>query len=152
MMIKRTTYHLIVSIFLRNYVPLKQSENTNIIPFLANTGCFNTLAPPFHSQTGHLYIPKLYVFRTLYQFPITMQVFRTIAQFTFFQSHGLCVKVEHIFMNNFSLYFWGGFPKMATKSSIIALDSYIIPHFKANISCYASVLQQHLFHKPVLCE
>ena len=26
-------------------------------------------------------------------------------------------QVEHIFMNNFWLYFWAGFPKMAIKSS-----------------------------------
>ena len=81
-----------------------------------------------------------------------MQVFRTIAQFTFFRSHGLCVKVEDIFMNNFRLYFWGGFPKMAIKSSIIALETYIIPHFKAKMPWHASVSRQRLFHKPVLCE
>ena len=78
---------------------------------------------------------------TLHQFQITMQVFRTIAQLTNFRSHGLCVKVEHIFMNNFRLYFWGGFPKKATKSSIIDLDSYTILHFNANMSWYASVSQ-----------
>ena len=33
----------------------------------------------------------------------------------------------------------------------IGLDSYIIPHFKANMSWHA-VTQQHLFHKRVLCE
>ena len=89
---------------------------------------------------------------TLYQFQITMQVFRIIAQFTYFRSHGLCVKVEHIFMNNFRLYFWGGFPKIAIQSSIIELDSYIIPHFQANMSWHAPVTQQCLFHKRVLCE
>ena len=89
---------------------------------------------------------------TLHQFQITMQVFRTIAQLTNFRSHGLCVKVEHIFMNNFRLYFWGGFPKMAIKSSIIGLGTYIIPHFKANMFWYASVSRQSVFHKRVLCE
>ena len=63
-----------------------------------------------------------------------------------------CVKVEHIFMNIFWLYFWGDFPKMAMESSIIGLHSYIIPHFKANMSWYASVSQQRLFLKRVLCE
>ena len=62
-----------------------------------------------------------------------MQVFRTIAQFTYFRLYGLCVKVEHIFMHIFWLYFWGNFLKMAMKSSIIGLDSYIIPHFKVNM-------------------
>ena len=62
-----------------------------------------------------------------------MQVFKTIVQLTYFRSYGLCVKVEHIFMNNF----WGGFPKIAMKSSIIDLDSYTIPNFKefVNIWC-----------------
>ena len=113
---------------------------------------FQYLSPPFRSQTGQWYICKLYIFRTLYQFQITMQVFRAIAQFTYFRSYGLCVKVEPIFMNIFWLYFWGDFPKMAMKSSIIGLDIYIIPHFKANMSWYASVSQQRLFHKRVLWE
>ena len=47
---------------------------------------------------------------------------------------------------------WGDFPKMAMKSPIIGLDSYIIPHFKANMSWYASVSQQSLFYKHVPCE
>ena len=119
---------------------------------LINYRVFQYLSPPFHSQTGQWYIWKLYIFRTLYQFQITMQVFRAIAQFTYFRSYGLCVKVKPIFTNIFWLYFWGDFPKMAMKSSIIGLDSYIIPHFKANMSWYASVSQQHLFYKRVLCE
>ena len=61
-------------------------------------------------------------------------------------------QVEHIFMNNFWLYFWGGFPKMAIKSSIIGLDSYTIPHFNANMSWHASVSRQPVFHKLVLCK
>ena len=113
---------------------------------------FRYLRPPLHSRSGHWYIWKLYVFRTLYQFQITMQVFRTIAQLTYFRYHGLCVKAEGIFMNNFRLYFWGGFPKMAIKSSIIGLGTYIIPHFKANMFWYASVSRQSVFHKRVLCE
>ena len=32
---------------------------------------FQYLRPPFHSQTGHRYIPKLHILTTLYQFPIT---------------------------------------------------------------------------------
>ena len=37
---------------------------------------FRYISPPFHSQTGHCYIPKLLcISRTLYQFPITMHVF-----------------------------------------------------------------------------
>ena len=31
--------------------------------------------------------------------------FSTIAQFIFFRSHGLGIKIEHIFVNNFGLYF-----------------------------------------------
>ena len=68
-----------------------------------------------------------------------MQVFMTIALLTYFRSHVLCVKVEHIFMNDFSLYFWGDFSKMPMKSSIVGLDPYIIPHFKANMSWHALV-------------
>ena len=49
----------------------------------------------------HMKTIYLYIFRTLYQFQITMQVFRAIAQFTYFRSYGLCVKVEPIFMNIF---------------------------------------------------
>ena len=113
---------------------------------------FQYLSPPFHSQIGQWYIWKLYIFRILYQFQITMQVFRAIAQFTYFRSYGLCVKVKPIFTNIFWLYFWGDFPKMAMKSSIIGLDAYIIPHFKANMSWYASVSQKRLFHKRVMCE
>ena len=47
------------------------------------------LRPPFPHQTRHRYIPKLYIFMTLYQFQITMQVFMTIALLTYFWSHGL---------------------------------------------------------------
>merc|ERR1711923_1755 len=92
------------------------------------------IPPPLHSQTRHRYIPKLYIFMLLYRFQIIMQVFMTIALLTYFRSHVLCVKVERIFMNDFSLYFWGDFPKMPTKSSIVGSDPYIIPHFKANMS------------------
>ena len=86
-----------------------------IVPYkiCSYTGCFNTLVSP---STAKLMV---HIFRTLYQFQITMQVFRPIAQFTYFGSYGLCVKVEHIFMNIFWLYFWGDFPKMAMESSII---------------------------------
>ena len=100
---------------------------------------FRYLRPPLHRQTRHRHIPKLYIFMTLYQFQITMQVFMTISLLTYFRSHVLCVKVEHIFMNDFSLYFWGDFPKMPIKSSIIGLDPYIIHNFKANMSWYASL-------------
>ena len=75
----------------------------------------------------------------LNRFQITMQVFMTIALMTYFRSHVLCVKVEYIFMNNFSLYFLGDFPKMPMKSSIVGSDPYIIPHFKANMSWHALV-------------
>ena len=45
---------------------------------------------------------KNYMFsEPLYQFQITMQVLRAIAQFTYFRSYGLSVKVEHIFMDIF---------------------------------------------------
>ena len=107
---------------------------------------------PLHSRSGKWYIWKLYVYRNRYQLQITMQVFSTIEQFTYFQSYGLCVMVEHILWNIFWLYFWGDFPKMTMKSSIIKLDSYIIPHFKANMSWYASISQHRLFHMRVLCE
>ena len=97
---------------------------------------FRYLRPPLHSQTRHRYMPKLYIFMTLYQSQITMQVFMTIALLTYFRSHVLCVKV---IMNDFSLYFWGDFPKMPMKSSIVGSDPYIIPHFKANMSWHALV-------------
>ena len=63
-----------------------------------------------------------------------MQVFGTIAQFTYFRSYGLSVKV------NF-LTFGVAFQKWP-----------FIPHFIANISWHASVTQQCLFHKHVLCK
>ena len=89
--------------------------------------------PLLHNLSVQWYIWKLYVSRTLYQFQIMF--FRTIVQLTYFWSYGLCIKVEHIFMNNFCLYFWGGFPKIIIKLSIIGLNSYTIPHLKANMSC-----------------
>ena len=68
---------------------------------------------------------------------------RTIAQITYFRSYGLCQGRVH-FHEHFLTVFLGWL--------IIGLDAYIIPHFKANMSWYASVSQQHLFHKRVLCE
>ena len=113
-----------------------------------STECFNT--PPPQPIWASVHMKTVCFQDPIYQFQITMQVFRTIAQLTYFRSYGLCVKVEPIFMNIFWLYFWGDFPKVAMKSSIIGLDIYIIPHFKANMSWYASVSQQCLFHKCVL--
>merc|ERR1711923_446278 len=100
---------------------------------------FRYFRPPLHSQTRHRYIPKLYISMTLYRFQITMQVFMTIALLTYFRSHVFYVKVEYIFMNDLSLYFWGDFPKIPMKSSIVGPDPYIIPHFKANMSRHALV-------------
>ena len=65
-----------------------------------------------------------------------MHVVMTLALLAYFRSHDLCIKVEHNFMNDFSLYFWGDFPKMPMKPSVIGLDTYIIPHFKSNMSWY----------------
>ena len=79
-----------------------------------------------------------------------MQDFRTIAQFTYFRSYGLCQGRAH-FHEHFLTVFLDGFPKMSIKSSIIQLGPYIIPHFKANMSWHA-VTQQHLFHKRVVCK
>ena len=79
------------------------------------------------AKTGHWYIPKLFIFMTL--LPVLWFMHQGQAHF---HEYSL-------------LYFWGGFPKMAMKLSIIGLDSYIIPHFKANMSWYASVSQQCLY-------
>ena len=87
---------------------------------------------PLHSRTEHWYTPKLYISMTLYQFQINMQIFRAATLFTYFRSHDLSFKVEHIFVTNFCFIFWGCFRKMVIKSLIISVDPYMIPHFKTN--------------------
>ena len=58
---------------------LKFSIYFRLALFIIQYRVFRYLRPPLHSQTRHRYIPELYIFMTLYQFQITMQVFMTIS-------------------------------------------------------------------------
>ena len=97
------------------------------------TWCFDTLRPhPLHSITGQYHTRNLYIFMTTHQFQINMQIFRASTLFTYFRSHDLSFKVEHIFVTNFCFIFWGCFRKIVIKLSIISVDPYMIPHCNAN--------------------
>ena len=111
--------------------------------------------PPIHSQTGHWYIPKTIYFQPYinYRLPRKFSELLPLRNQSISGLMVLCVKVEHNLMNYFCLCFWGGFQKMAIKSSTIG--QIHIPYLIVTLiflGWHASVSQQHLLHKHVLCE
>ena len=61
--------------------------------------------------------------------------FHSSSLLTFFRSIGLCVKVEHNFLNNFCLIMWGCFWKLVMKSPIIGITHSNILRINTSKSC-----------------
>ena len=112
------------------------------------TGCFENLAPRSKAELG-IGIHQNHISMTLYQFQINMHIFRASTLFTYFRSHDLVFKVEHIFVTNFCFIFWGCFRKMVIKLSVISVDDYMIPHFKANKFIHVFASRLEYFDNPV---
>ena len=81
------------------------------------------LSPPLPSTTGQCHTLNLYIFIILYQFQISVQIFRTVSLFSYFRLHDLCLPVVRFLMINFYLWFYVCYRKMAITLSIIAVDS-----------------------------
>ena len=107
---------------------------------------------PLHSITGQGHTPNLYIFMIPHQFQINMQDSRTPTLFAYFRSRVFWVRSELIFVNKFCLMFWGSVTKTATKYLIIDVDSYIIPHFKANTFYHKSTELLHYLNNYAWCE
>ena len=73
---------------------------------------FQYLSPPSTAKLGNGTYENCIFSEPYINSRLSCKFCRTIAQLTYFRSYSLCVKVEHIFMNIFGLYFWGDIPKM----------------------------------------